>query len=111
MTEQQRRVQPDLDDVQGHGFRRPGADAESAESDTEGHMPRLSGGTHAEKSEGADTEGHMGRHGGADTEAAEDDTEGHGRRLADAEQAEGDDVEGHMYIPAERDELNSQRLR
>jgi hypothetical protein len=51
----------------------------------------------------------------ADAEAAEGDgTEGHSSRVrlgANAEAAEGDDVEGHVYIPAERDELNSQRLR
>ena len=108
MSEQQRRVQPDLEDVQGHGARH-WADVESAESDTEGHAIRRAD---AEKSED-DTEGHRLRN--ADAEAAEGDgTEGHSSRVrlgANAEAAEGDDVEGHVYIPAERDELNSQRLR
>jgi hypothetical protein len=72
MTEQ-RRVQPDWDDVQGHKVVR--ADAESAEGDTEGHAIRKADAESAE----ADTEGHGIRHGGG----------------ADAESAEGDDTEGH----------------
>ena len=54
MTEQQRRVQPDLDDEQGH--LRRGADTETAEGDdTEGHAIRRAD---AETTDGDDTEGH-----------------------------------------------------
>jgi hypothetical protein len=55
MTEQ-RRVQPDWDDVEGHARKR--ADAEKAEGDdTEGH--RISSRADAEAAEGDDVEGHM----------------------------------------------------
>jgi hypothetical protein len=56
MTEQ-RRVQPDWDDVQGH-LKKRGADAETAEGDdTEAHGFRS--GADAETAEGDDVEGHM----------------------------------------------------
>jgi hypothetical protein len=55
MTEQ-RRVQPDWDDVQGH-MSRPRADTERPEDDTEGHAYRRAD---AEAAEGGDdVEGHM----------------------------------------------------
>jgi hypothetical protein len=69
----QRRVQPDWDDVQGHGKE---ADAEAAEGEAEG----------------------LGFKFPADAETAEGDTEGHKIRFGDAEAADGDeDVTGHAW--------------
>jgi len=98
--------QPNItDDVEGHGTNRPFAD--DSDHDFKGYK-----GPYTEESD--DVEGHAPRvrFGAEESAEGDTDTQGHGLSSdrADAESAEGDDVEGHVYVQTP-DDINGERMR